>query len=269
MTAKADRAGQPPLVDTHCHLADPRLIRDLDGVLMRAREAGVSLFIAVGAIGSIESDRLTVEIAERNPDVYAAVGVHPHDARDLDAARLEALAVLCRSPRVVALGETGLDFHYMRSPKEAQEDALRRHLELAAELSLPVVIHCRSAEARLSEVIRETGLPAPGGVIHCFTGDERAVRDFVALGLHISFSGILTFKNAAPLRETARLVPDERLLVETDAPYLAPEPLRGRTNEPAYVGRTLKTLATLRETDPISLARTVVANARSLFRIRG
>ena len=177
------------ILDVHCHLADPRLYPDLDGVLARAAAAAVEMIVAVGAIDTIETDRLTVEIAERYPQVFAAVGVHPHNAADCEEARIAALAALARSPKVVAIGETGLDFHYMHSPADAQERALRRHLELARALDRPVMIHCRDAERRLCEIVRETGLPPAGGMIHCFTGDADAAREFVELDFYVSFSG--------------------------------------------------------------------------------
>ena len=254
-----------PITDTHCHLADPKLYGDLDGVLDRARAAGVDMIVSVGAISSIETDRRTVEIAESHPHVYAIIGVHPHDAKDCDDARIDALRDLAKSKKVVAIGESGLDFHYMHSPQEAQEAALRRHLELASELELPISIHCRNAEERLAAIVREVGMPSRGGVIHCFTGDTNAAREFVALGFHISFSGIVTFRNAREVREAAPTVPDDRVMVETDAPYLAPEPYRGKRNEPAYVRRTLEVLATLRGVEADRLATITSENARRLF----
>jgi TatD DNase family protein len=255
------------LTDTHCHLADPKLRGEVDAVLDRAREAGLRLMVSVGAIGSIECDRETVAIAERNADVYAAIGVHPHDAKDCDDDRIAELRDLAHSPRVVAIGESGLDFHYMHSPIEAQEAALRRHLELAAEVNRPIVIHCRDAEARVMAIVRETGMPPRGGVIHCFTGDAAAARDFLALGFHISFSGIVTFKSAASLREAAPIVPDDRLMAETDAPFLAPEPYRGKRNEPAFVARTFEFLARLRNVDCDTMAAQIAANAARVFQI--
>src|SRR5579885_3519542 len=181
-----------PILDAHCHLADPRLYPELEGALARAEVAGVQTIIAVGAIDTIETDRLTVAIAERHPQVFAVVGVHPHNAADADDARLDAVAALARSPKVVAIGETGLDFHYMHSPVEAQENALRRQLELAHELGKPIVIHCRNAELRVQQIVLEVGFPPQGGVIHCFTGDRAAAAAFLAMNFFISFSGILT-----------------------------------------------------------------------------
>ena len=253
------------LIDSHCHLADPRLRDDVDSVIARAAEGGVTTLRSVGAIGSIDTDRLTVEIAANHENVYAAVGVHPHDARACDRERIAQLRDLAQSPRVVAIGESGLDFHYMHSPQEEQESSLRRHLELASELNKPIVIHCRDAEARLVAIVREIEMPARGGVIHCFTGDEKAARDFLALGFHISFSGIVTFKSATPVREAARIVPDDRVMIETDAPYLAPEPHRGRRNEPAYVARTFEVLAQLRGNDSAKLAEAIRTNTARLF----
>ncbi len=255
------------ILDAHCHLADPRLYPDLDGALARAADAAVGTIVAVGAIDTIETDRLTVEIAERHPRVFAAVGVHPHNAVDCDEPRIAALAALARSPKVVAIGETGLDFHYMHSPADAQERALRRHLELARALDRPVMIHCRDAERRLCEIVRETGLPPAGGMIHCFTGDADAAREFVVLDFYVSFSGILTFRKADALRAAARLVPEDRLLIETDAPYLAPEPYRGRSNEPAYVRRTFEAMVALRGADASALAARLCDNAARLFRL--
>jgi len=254
-------------IDTHCHLADPKFQGDLEAVLARAAEAGVRTIVSIGAIGSIEADELTVAIAERHRNVFAVVGVHPHDAKDCSESRLARLGELAGSKKVVAIGESGLDFHYMHSTREAQERALRSHLELAAQLKLPIVIHCREAEARLAEIVGEAGMPPAGGVVHCFSGDLAAARAFVAMGFFISFSGIVTFSNAGAVRAAAAAVPEDRILVETDAPYLAPEPYRGRRNEPAYVVKTLAAIARLRGVEPDRLAELVSANASRLFRI--
>ncbi|HTY55166.1 MAG TPA: TatD family hydrolase [Candidatus Binataceae bacterium] len=270
-----------PLIDTHCHLADPKLRDELDAILERAAHAGVDWIVSVGAIDSIETDQRTVEIAELHPHIFASVGTHPHDARDCDSERIARLRDLAGSKKVVALGEMGLDFHYMHSTVEAQRRALRSQLELAAELNLPVVIHCRDRESKddhdsaqvpsawriLFETIREVGVPRAAGVAHCFTGDEAAAADLLAIGFYISFSGIVTFKTAGALREVARTIPGDRILIETDAPYLAPEPHRGRRNEPAYVRLTLDALAKVRDVAPDQLSADILANARRLFRL--
>src|SRR5258708_4587719 len=253
------------VIDSHCHLADAKFRDDVEGAIERAHAAGVAQIVSVGAIGSIENDRLTTEIAERHKNVFAAVGLHPHDAKDCTSDRIAALKELASSKKVVAIGESGLDFHYTHSSLEAQVASLRRHLELAAELDLPIVIHCRDAEARLVEIVRAVGIPRRGGVIHCFTGDIDAAREFVTLGFHISFSGIVTFKNSSTVRDTAPTIPADRVMVETDAPYLAPEPYRGRRNEPAFVVRTLEVLAQLRNVDVLTMSAQVIANASRLF----
>jgi TatD DNase family protein len=256
-----------PIIDTHCHLADPRLDGELEAILARAAEAGVARIIAVGAIGPIEHDRRTVEIAERHANIHAVVGVHPHDASECTTERISMLRTLARSSKVAAIGESGLDFHYLRSPVDAQERALRDHLRLARETRKPIVIHSRDAEERLAAIVTEEGLGPEGGVIHCFTGDTTAARRFLDLGFYISFSGILTFRNAGALRDAARVVPRDRLMVETDAPYLAPEPLRGKRNEPAFVRRTLEVLAQTRGDGLDTLAASIRENARRLFRL--
>jgi|SRR5579885_395795 TatD DNase family protein len=264
-TGAAAPGGLPALVDTHCHLADERLRADAAALIARADAAGVRVLVSVGAIGSIQTDRDTVAIAERHQNVYAVVGVHPHNAADCDQRRLDGIRGLARSKKVVAIGETGMDLHYQHSTRDAQEQSLRRHLRLARELSLPVVIHCRKAEPIVAQIVREEGLPPAGGAIHCFTGSTPEAMRFVELGFYISFSGIVTFKNAGTLRDTACLIPEDRLLVETDAPYLAPEPYRGRPNEPAYVALTLGAIAKLRNAQPGALAARIMANAAALF----
>ena len=253
------------MIDSHCHLADTRLRGDVSEVIARARLAGVTAIVSVGAIGSIETDRLTVELAERYRDVYAVVGVHPHDAGACDERRIAELRELAASSRVVAIGESGLDFHYMHSSEEAQEASLRRHLSLAAEIDKPIVLHCRNAATRLAEIVRETGIPRHGGVIHCFTGDAASASEFVALGFYISFSGVPTFRNAVQVREAALVVPFDRVMVETDAPYLAPEPFRGKRNEPSYVVRTLEVLARLRGVTTEEQSEATTTNARRFF----
>jgi len=261
--------GLPALVDTHCHLADERLRADATALIARAEAAGVRVIVAVGAIGSIQTDRDTVAIAERHDNVYAVIGVHPHNAGDCDQRRLDDIRELAHSKKVVAIGETGIDLHYQHSTMAAQEQSMRRHLRLAHQLSRPIVIHCREAEPIVADIVGEEGIPPAGGAIHCFTGSTEAAMRFLALGFYISFSGIVTFKNAAALRETARLIPEDRLLIETDAPYLAPEPNRGRPNEPAYVALTLGAIARVRNVEPSALAGRIMANAAKLFRFDG
>lgn len=257
--------GLPQLIDTHCHLADPRLIHDATALIARAEAAGVRVILSVGAIGPIQTDRDTVAIAERHDNIYAVIGVHPHDAGNCDEARMDAVAELAQSEKVVAIGESGMDLHYRNSTRQAQEQALRAHLRIARQLARPIVIHCREAEPIVARIVEEEGMPPRGGAIHCFTGSSEDAARFVDLGFYISFSGIVTFKNAGALRETVRLIPEDRLLIETDAPYLTPEPNRGRLNEPAYVALTLGAIARVRNAEPSAMAARIMGNAAALF----
>jgi TatD DNase family protein len=254
----------PNLVDTHAHLVDDRLAADLDGVLARSREAGVRQVIAIGttADDSIE----TLELARRRPGVFAAVGIQPNHVAEAKPGDWERVVALADGPKVVAIGETGLDRYWDYTPFPDQQDYFDRHLALARERALPVVIHCRDCERDIVAQLERFGAPVRG-VLHSFTGTWDDAQAFLALGLHISFAGMITFANKAldPLREAASRVPTDRLLVETDSPYLSPHPFRGRPNEPARVALTAATLAQLRGESPEALAQTTSANARRLF----
>ena len=258
--------GVGPLIDTHAHLDDPRLAADLPAVLARARAAGVEQVVAIAT--TADSSVATLAIADGHPGVFAAVGIHPNEAADAGPDDWEQVVALTGRPRVVALGETGLDRHWDRTPFPVQQEFFDRHLDLARDLGLPVVIHCRDAQGDVVAQLARRGGPVRG-VLHSFTGTWDDARTFLGLGLHVSFAGMLTFRNKAldPLREAAARVPADRLLIETDSPYLSPHPLRGRTNEPAHVGLTLAVLAELRGIVPVDLARITAANARALFRI--
>lgn len=253
------------MIDTHAHVDGPRFDADRDEVMRRAAAAGVRLVVNVGH--DVESSRRSVAMAASDPRVFAAVGIHPHEAArttDADFAEVERLAA---APRVVAVGECGLDRGpHNDAPLDAQERLLLRHADLARRRGLPLVIHNRDTYPDLFRVLEEEARRGPiRGVMHCFSGGvEEALRS-VALGFHVSFSGVLTFKNAGRTREAARAVPLERLLVETDCPYLAPEPHRGQRNEPAYVAFTLRRLAEVRDADPAEIERATDANARAAF----
>jgi TatD DNase family protein len=254
------------LIDTHAHLEEPRLRADLAGVLARARQAGV---VQVIAIGTTAEDSAVVEAMTRqHRGVFAAVGVHPNHAADARAGDWEKVAALARGANVVALGETGLDRYRDHTPFAVQQEWFDRHLELALERDLPVVIHCRQSEADIIAQLRRLGRPVRG-VLHSFTGTRADAEAFLDLGLHLSFAGMLTFTNKSldPLRETARAIPLDRLLVETDSPYLSPHPHRGESNEPARVALTAGRLAQLRDLSVAELAEITTNNARSLFRI--
>jgi TatD DNase family protein len=253
----------PGLIDSHCHLDYAPMSPDVAATLARARAAGVEQFVHIGC--SPKSMAPAVELARAHPEVFASVGIHPHDARHLDDAMLEQIEQLAAHEKVVAIGETGLDYHYDFSPRDAQLVAFGRQIDLAKRLDRPLVLHIRDAHADAWQVLAEHPPRDNPGVVHCFTGTPAEAERWVELGWHISFSGIATFKKAASLREAAALVPRERILLETDAPYLAPEPLRGRKNEPANVAYTCVALAGVRGETAHELASIAAANTRALF----
>ena len=252
-------------IDSHCHLDMERFDGERDEVIARARAAGLGAMITIGAGGPFECNRAAVRLAQEHADIFATVGVHPHDASTVDDAVIAELERLADEPKVVGIGETGLDFYYDNSPREAQILALRRFIVLARERRLPLVVHVRDAYDDCGRILREEGLGEAGGVIHCFSGDRAAARMFLDLGMHLSFSGIVTFKNADELRAAAAMTPADRLLIETDAPFLAPIPLRGKRNEPAYVLHTAARLAEVRGETLDDLVNMTAANARRVF----
>jgi TatD DNase family protein len=257
-------------VDSHAHIDGEEFDADRDEVVARAREAGVRAILNVGTgdphAGNFER---AVAVAEKYEGVYAAAGVHPHDARLYDeAAERRLLEVVRRGPPVVALGEVGLDYHYDNSPRDVQRRVFARQLQLAREEGLPVIIHSREADEETAFILRqEMDGAAAGGVMHCFGGGPALAEAALALGFMISFAGNVTFKKAESLREVARAVPLERLLVETDCPFLAPVPFRGRRNEPAFVVETARFLAGLRGVGPEELGRVTSENFARLFRL--
>jgi TatD DNase family protein len=253
------------LIDSHCHLNYPGLVEDETGVIRRAREAGIGAMIS---ISTREREwEAVIAGAERHADVFATVGIHPHEADehpDIDTARLVEAA---RHSRVVGIGETGLDYFYDKSDRERQRRSFRSHIVASRETGLPLIVHTRDAEddtiAILSE---EAGKGAFPMVIHCFTGSQRLADACLALGAYVSLSGIVTFKNARALQDVARTLPAERLLVETDSPFLAPVPMRGKVCEPAYVAHTAAFLAALRGVTLEELAESTSANTLALFK---
>ena len=257
-------------VDSHAHIDGEEYDADRDEVIERARAAGVRAILNVGTGdphgGALER---AVDVAERYEGVYAAVGVHPHDARLFDDAAATRLSELVqKSPRVVAWGEIGLDYHYEHSPREVQRSVFARQLKLARDAALPVVIHSREADEDTVDVLRAEWTGAGrGGVMHCFGGGRKMAEAVLELGFMISFAGNVTFRKAEPLREMARLVPAERLLIETDCPYLTPVPFRGRRNEPAYVVETARFLAGLRGTTEAELGRVTTQNFARCFNL--
>lgn len=257
------------IIDAHAHVSSEKFAQDRDEVLARARAAGVEAIVDVGC--SVESSRASLAFAEAHPDVWAAVGVHPHDAKDWDEATRPALEAMAASPRVVAIGETGLDFHYDLSPRDVQRRVFREHLRLATDLARPLVLHVREAydEAltTLDEVLGPWAGDAPRGISHCFTGTAEQALGFVRRGFHVSFTGVVTFKNAASVQAAAQAVPLDALMVETDCPYMAPVPHRGRRCEPAFVVDTARAIARLRGVDDEQVFRATVENTRRVFRL--
>lgn len=249
-------------IDTHCHLNLTDFEGDLQEVRRRAEEEGVEAAVIVGI--DLETSRRALDLAAEDPWLVPSVGIHPHDAADLDRAALETLAEMAGS--AAAVGETGLDYYRMRSPREAQREAFRSHLDLARQMKRPVVIHCRDAHGDILEDLKSAGRDI-SGVMHCFSGDEEFARSCLDLGLHISIAGPVTYPKSDRLREAAAAVPEDRLLLETDCPFLAPQPVRGKRNEPAYVRFTGEAVAHLRGLEPERLGEITAANARALFGI--
>jgi TatD DNase family protein len=253
------------MIDSHCHLDAASFADDLSAVLERAREAGVRQMICIGSGNDLGSARSAVALAARRPEVYATVGIHPHDVARMTQLDWTALDELVLAPRVVGVGETGLDYHYDHSPREVQKVAFRRFVNLARAARQPVISHVRDAHTDAVTILREERAAEVGGVIHCFSGGVDDARKYLDIGHFLSFSGILTFKNADDIRAAALFAPLERILVETDAPYLAPIPHRGRRNEPAYVAHTLEALAVIRGISVGEANRVTTENTRRLF----
>lgn len=255
------------LIDTHCHL-DPGYFPDgPDAALERARAEGVGAFVVVGVGADLAPARAAVALAARRADVRAVVGVHPHDAASLDEPMFAELERLAAAPEVVAVGEIGLDYHYMRSPRETQIAVFRRFIALARQVKKPIVVHTREAPADTLAILEEEGARDVGGIIHCFSEDRPFAERALAIDFDLSFSGIVTFKTARAVQEVAAWAPGDRILVETDSPYLAPVPFRGKKCEPAHVALTARHVASLRgEPFEVFAARTT-ENARRRLRL--
>ncbi|HXU60596.1 MAG TPA: TatD family hydrolase [Polyangia bacterium] len=252
------------MIDSHCHLDDAYFRAERAEILGRARQVGVTAFVCVGVGRGADAAEEAAAIAAAEADVYATVGVHPHDSAQATEAHWATFERLARAPKVVGIGETGLDYHYKHSPPEVQQAAYRRSIALARAAGLPVVSHIRDAHAEAAEILRAEAA-GMAGVIHCFTGGVAEARTYLDLGQYLSFSGIVTFKNATAVREAAAFAPADRILVETDAPYLAPVPHRGKRNEPAFIAETLRVLAELRGVPVADLDAATTENTRKVF----
>jgi TatD DNase family protein len=252
------------LIDTHCHLDPSYFPEGPDETLTRARSAGVTGFVCIG-VGSLEQTQSALQLAARRPDVWATVGVHPHEAAGHDAALDAALLELAKQPRVVAIGEVGLDYHYDHSPREKQQEVFRRFIALARQLKKPIVIHTRSAAEDTLRILQEEKAADVGGIIHCFSENKAFALRALDMDFDVSFSGIVTFKSAAELQDVARFVPLDRCLIETDSPYLAPVPYRGKTNTPAFVPYVARQLAALKGLGVEEVAAATSRNFETLF----
>lgn len=260
------------LIDSHAHLDTPAFDTDRDEVITRARAAGVELMLEIAGSDVAQGSLTTgLTLAEEHDFIYAAVGLHPHEASLYDDALEQQFLQLAAHPKVIGWGEIGLDYYYDHSPRDVQQRVFHRQLELARQVNKPAIIHTRDAEDDTIQMLREAwferGGAQCGGIIHCFTGTQKLADAALAMGFHISFSGVVTFKNAHELRAVAASVPLDRLLIETDCPYLAPVPYRGKRNEPAFVKETATFLAQLRGISFEEMAELTSANFKRLFRL--
>ncbi|PRO64385.1 TatD family hydrolase [Alkalicoccus urumqiensis] len=251
------------LIDTHVHLNADQFQDDVDETIARAREAGVRRMVVVGF--DTKTINLAMELIEQYSFLYAAVGWHPVDAVDFDEEKAAWIEELAAHPKVVAIGETGLDYHWDKSPADVQKDVFRRQIAIAKKVKLPIIIHDREAHEDIVDILEEENAGEIGGIMHCFQGDEAMAARCLDMNFYISFGGPVTFKNAKLPKEVAVTIPDDRLLVETDAPFLAPHPYRGKRNEPAYVTLVAEKLAELRGVSYDELASQTTKNAERLF----
>lgn len=253
---------KPGLIDTHCHLEMEAYNPDREEVIQRAKDAGIEEMITIGS--DLKGNIGGLELSRKYGFIYSSVGFHPHDAKDLTEKIFDQIRTWAKEDKVVAIGEIGLDYHYDHSPREVQREVFLKQLKLAEEVDLPVIVHSREAEKDTLDIIEKSG--AVKGVFHCFSGDTEMAAQAMKLGFFISIAGPVTFKKAKGLKEVAGMVPDERLLIETDAPYLTPEPFRGKRNEPSYLVHTAKAIAELRHVSFEDIARITTLNAKHLFK---
>ncbi len=252
------------LIDTHCHLTFDELADDVEGVIERSKAAGVTGWITVGT--DTQQNQRVLQLAERHENMYAAVGIHPHDAKDVTTETISELKKLAKNKKVVAIGETGLDFHYDFSPPSDQRRVFAAQLKIAAELNLPVIVHCREAFDETIDTLERFGSGVKKVVFHCFGGSVKQAKIVLDYGFYISFTGVVTFKNADPVRQAAKIVPLDKLMLETDCPYMSPEPMRKqKINEPALLIHTARCLAELKGLDLADFAKAVTATTTTFF----
>ena len=267
-TARIGWATYMELIDSHAHIDFPQFAEDRDAMLARARAAGVTTLLAIGSGPGPEKLDAAIPFAEQHDWIYATVGTHPHEAKELTPAHLEQLARLAQHPRVIAYGEIGLDYFYDHSPREVQQRVFREQMDVAARAKLPIVIHCRDAWTDCLDMLeknwRPTGL---GGILHCFTSTLEDAKRGLDIGFLISFAGNSTYPKAQNLRDVAKALPLENILIETDSPFLAPQPYRGKRNEPAYVGEVAKAIASVRNLAADEVAAATAENFRRVFQL--
>ena len=254
------------LIDSHAHLDDKRFDNDRDEIIKNLKKNGVELVINIGA--DVPSSVKGVALSEEYENIYATVGVHPHDAKDVDETTIELLRALAKKDKVVGIGEIGLDYHYDNSPRDIQKIWFREQIKLAKELNLPIVVHEREAGQDVYDIIKEASDENLTGVIHCFSGSLEMAKEYIKLGFYISFAGPVTFKNARIPKEVAKEIPLDRLLIETDSPYLTPEPYRGKRNDPTHVRYMAEKIAELKNIKYDELVKATNENAKKLFNIK-
>jgi TatD DNase family protein len=256
------------LIDSHAHIDLPQFAEDREGVLERARAASITTLLAIGTGPGPEKLDSALPFAEKHDWIYATVGIHPHEAKEVKPQHLEELSKLAQHPRVIAWGEIGLDYFYDHSPRETQHKVFRDQMELAAQEKLPIIIHCRDAWTDCLNMLEEHWKPKGlGGILHCFSSTLEDARRGIDMDFLISFAGNSTYPKAQNLRDVAKALPLEKILIETDSPYLAPQPYRGKRNEPAYVAEVARTLASVRDLSPDEIAAATSNNFRRLFRL--
>ena len=256
------------LIDSHAHIDFPQFAEDRDAMLDRARAAGVNTILAIGTGPGPEKLDAAIPYAEAHDWIYTSVGIHPHEAKEVTPTRLEALARLAQHPKVIAWGEIGLDYFYDHSPREVQKQVFREQMELAHAAKLPIIIHCREAWSDCLDVLEESWKPTGlGGILHCFTSTIEDARRGLDMGFMVSFTGNLTYPKAQNIRDVAKDLPPENILIETDSPYLAPQSFRGKRNEPAYVAEVAKVLASVRNLGTEETAAMTAANFRRFFHL--
>ena len=252
------------LIDTHCHLTFDELAGDVPAILERSKAAGVTAWITVGT--DVHENQKVIELASKFENMYVAIGIHPHDAKDVTPDTIAELKELAQNPKVVAIGETGLDYYYDNSPRQDQRRVFAQQLRIAARLNLPVIIHCRKAFDETTEILDRHGQDVKKVVFHCFSGSAEQAKIVLSKGYHISFTGVVTFKNANKTREAAKVVPLDRLMLETDCPYMSPEPMRKqKINEPALLIHTAKFLAHLKGMDLPDFAQKTTTTTTAFF----